>query len=337
MDMRQRDPASTLWLVFVALSVVWGTSFLFIKIGLDEGLPPFWLVTYRLWIAVLVLLGFARLTGARLPHDRAGLLTVAFLGLINVAIPFALITWGEQYIPSALASILNGLVPLFTIIIAALVLADEPITLNRLAGLLIGFVGAVLLLAHGFDAGASSPGQSADPALALAGELAIVLAAIAYAASAVYIRRRISGRPLIAERDGSRRPMRPVEIAIPQNVAAALLISVLALTVEHPDGGLVVLPASASAWFAVAWLGALGSALAYILYFRLLGAWGATRSTLVTYAMPVVGVIAGVLVLGETIEPREVLGMLLIIAGIALVNARIGMRRLYGRSPVVAD
>jgi len=335
--MQRRDPTLTLWLVFVALSVVWGTSFLFIKIGLDAGLPPFWLVTYRLWIAVAALLVFARLSGARLPSDRAGLLTVAFLGLINVAIPFVLITWGEQYIPSALASILNGLVPLFTIVIAALVLVDEPITVNRLLGLVIGFVGAVLLLSHGLDGGPASPGQSTDPALALAGELAVVLAAVAYAVSAVYIRRRISGRALIAEPDGSRRAMRPVEIAIPQNVAAAFLVSLLALTVEHPSGGLLVLPPSADAWFAVAWLGALGSALAYLLYFRLLGAWGATRSTLVTYAMPIVGVLAGVLVLGETIEPREVLGMLLIIAGIALVNARVGMRRLYGRKAAIAD
>jgi len=335
--MQRRDPVLSLWLVFVALSVVWGTSFLFIKIGLDAGLPPFWLVTYRLWIAVAVLLVFAWLSGARLPRDRAGLLTVAFLGLINVAIPFALITWGEQYIPSALASILNGLVPLFTIVIAALVLVDEPITVNRLLGLVIGFVGAVLLLAHGLDGGSASPGQSTDPALALAGELAVVLAAAAYAVSAVYIRRHISGRALIAEPDGSRRALRPVEIAIPQNIAAALLVSLLALTIEHPSGGLLVLPASAGAWFAVAWLGALGSALAYLLYFRLLGAWGATRSTLVTYAMPVVGVLAGVLVLGETIEPREILGMLLIIGGIALVNARVGMRRLYGRKAAIAD
>ncbi|MGZ6260366.1 MAG: DMT family transporter [Candidatus Limnocylindrales bacterium] len=338
--MRQRDPALTLWLVFLALSFVWGSSFLFIKIGLDQGLTPFWLVTYRLWIAVLVLLGLARLTGARLPTDRRALAQVAFLGIINVAIPFSLITWGEQYIPSALAAILNGLVPLFTIGIAAVVLTDEPITLNRLAGLLIGFVGAVLLLAHGFEAPpapVATTGAATDAPLALLGELAIVVACISYACSTVYVRARISGRPLLSEPDGSRRSLRPVEIAIPQNVTAALIVSVVALTWEHPASGLVELPPSASAWFAVLWLGALGSALAYLFYFRLVGAWGATRTTLVTYVMPIVGIALGVLVLGETIEPREILGTILIIGGIALVNSRLGARRLYGRTQTTPD
>ncbi len=335
--MRPRDPATTLWLVFIALSGVWGSSFLFIKIGLDEGLPPFWLVTYRLWIAVLVLLGAARLSGARLPRERDTLLTVAVLGLINVAIPFSLITWGEQFIPSALASILNGLVPLFTIVIAALVLTDEPITLNRVAGLLIGFAGAVLLLAHGFDGSAAVSNAAVDPRLALVGELAIVLACVSYAASTVYVRRRLSGRPLIREADGTSRAIRPVEIAIPQNVAAAVLITLVALTWEHPDGALLLAPPTMSAWFAVAWLGALGSGLAYLFFFRLIASWGATRTTLVTYVMPIVGILLGVLVLGETIEAREILGTILIIGGIALVNSNVGARRLLGRSAAPAD
>ncbi len=335
--MRQRDSALSLWLVFLALSAIWGSSFLFIKIGLDEGLPPFWLVTYRLWIAVLLLLGLARFGGARLPRDRGALLSVVFLGIINVALPFSLITWGEQFIPSALASILNALVPLFTIVIAAAVLSDEPITLNRVSGLLIGFGGAALLLAHGFEGSAAGAGQASDPSLVLAGEVAIVIACVAYASSAVYIRRRISGRPLIVEPDGTQRSMRPLEIALPQNVTAALAMSLVALTEEHPAHGLLVVPPTAAAWLAVLWLGALGSALAYLFYFRLVGAWGATRSTLVTYVMPIVGIVLGVLVLGESIEPREILGTILIIGGIALVNSRFGARRLVGRSPVPAD
>ena len=140
-----RGDALSLWLVFGALSAAWGSSFLFIKIGLEEGLPPLTLVTFRLLIAIVFLTVVLRLTRGRLPREPGTILRLAALGLIHVAIPFGLVTWGELWIPSALASILNGLVPLFTIVLAALLLRDEPITSNRLAGLVIGFVGAALL------------------------------------------------------------------------------------------------------------------------------------------------------------------------------------------------
>ena len=146
MSVRRPSPTLLPWLLFACLSLIWGSSFLFIKIGIDEGLGPLTVVSYRLGIATAFLLVVGRLTGARIPRDRRTLLTVGLLGLVNVAVPFMLIPSAEQYISSALAAILNGLVPLFTIVFASLALHDEPITVNRLGGLLVGFVGAVLLV-----------------------------------------------------------------------------------------------------------------------------------------------------------------------------------------------
>lgn len=321
-----RGDALSLWLVFGALSAAWGSSFLFIKIGLEEGLPPLTLVTFRLLIAIVFLTVVLRLTGGRLPRQRATIARLAALGLIHVAIPFGLITWGELWIPSALASILNGLVPLFTIVLAALLLRDEPMTANRLAGLVIGFVGAALLLSPQLRAG----DPTVDPTMVLLGELAVVVASLSYAFSAIYIRRYISGKPLVDDPVRGPRALTPVETALPQCVAAVVIVGVLALGFERPDGAVIV-PPTLPAWFAVAWLGIIGSGVAYLLFFRLISAWGATRTTLVTYVMPVVGIALGVIVLGERLDLAEVFGAVLIIGGLVLANSSIGQRRLYGR------
>jgi drug/metabolite transporter (DMT)-like permease len=316
-----------IWLVFVALALVWGSSFLWIKIGVTEGLTPLALVTFRLWIGVLFLVAAARLTGARLPKDRRVTVALGLVGLLNTAVPFVLITWGELWIASALASILNGLVPLFTIMIAAMVLRDEPITVNRLVGLLIGFGGAVVLLARNLG-----PSPTADAQLALLGELAVVIASVCYAFAAVIFRWKFSGRELIDDPVRGPRSMNPVEIALPAVFTGALATTAVTLAVDVRAGAIVI-PPTPLAWVAVVWLGTLGSGVAYLLYFRLLSAWDATRSTLVTYAMPIVGLALGVIVLRETIDLQVIAGSALIIAGIALVNSSIGQRRLYGRRP----
>jgi drug/metabolite transporter (DMT)-like permease len=324
--------ALALWLVFGALSAAWGSSFLFIKIGLDEGLPPLTLVTFRLLIAIVFLSVVLRLTGGRLPRQRGALYRLAALGLINVAIPFGLITWGELWIPSALASILNGLVPLFTIVLAALLLRDEPITSNRLAGLAIGFVGAVLLLSPQMTA--ADP--AVDSTMVLLGELAVVVASVSYAFSVVYIRRSISGKPLVDDPVRGPRALTPVETALPQCLSAVVIVGVMAFVLERPDGAFVV-PPTLPAWFAVGWLGIIGSGIAYLLFFRLISAWGATRTTLVTYVMPVIGIALGVVVLGERLGLAEVIGAILVIGGLVLANSSLGQRRLYGRGEAPAE
>jgi drug/metabolite transporter (DMT)-like permease len=321
----------TLWLAFAATAFAWGSSFLWIKVGLVEGLAPVTLVAYRLWIGALFLALVGRLTGARLPDDRRVLARVGSLGLLYIVAPFTLITWAELWIDSAVASILNGLVPLFTIVIASLFLHDEPITLNRLAGLLIGFGGAVVLLSRNLG-----PSAAGDPLLVVLGELAVLVASACYASSVVYVRHEFSGRDLVSDPGHGRREMTPVELALPQVFVAAVVATGLAAALEWTRPGTSVTPTTPTAWLAVAWLGLLGSGLAYLLYYRLLHAWGATRSTLVAYAMPIVGLVLGVVVLRETIDLQVILGSGLIIGGIALVNSHVGERRLYGRATAPA-
>lgn len=326
--MSARRPSAALvpWLLFLGLSTIWGSSFLFIKIGIDEGLGPLTVVAYRLGIATVFLLAVGLLTGARIPRERRTLLIVGLLGPVNVVVPFVLITSAEQYISSALAAILNGLVPLFTIVFASLVLRDEPITLNRLGGLLIGFAGAVLLVSPNLGGEAIGLGGTQ-----LLGEVMLVVACIAYAVSAVYIRRLVSGKPLARDADGTPRPLKAVEVSIVQSIVAFVLVLPMALVFEG-QGGLIAAPPSLRAAFAVTWIGLLGSGVAYLLLFRLIDAWGATRSTLVTYVMPVVGIALGVIVLQETLHPAEIGGTVLVIGGVVLANSSIGQRRLFGRA-----
>jgi drug/metabolite transporter (DMT)-like permease len=324
--------SAVLWIAFICLAFIWGSSFLFIKIGLEEGLAPLTLVTYRLAIATVFLVLVLRLTNGRLPDDRSDLARLGFLGVINIVIPFAFITWGEQYISSALASILNGLVPLFTIVLASLALRDEPITLNRLGGLLIGFAGAVLLLSPGLTAESFTGDQ-----LVLAGELALVAASLSYAFSAVYVRRFISGRRLVVDPVTGPRTLTPVESALPQSVVGLAVILASAVLFEPPaGGGVIAMPPTGAAWFAVSWLGILGSGVAYLLFFRIISAWDATRAALVTYVMPIVGIALGVAVLGERLHLAELLGAALVIGGLVLANSRVGQRRLFGRTSAPA-
>jgi drug/metabolite transporter (DMT)-like permease len=143
------------WALFFLLGFFWGSSYLFIKIGV-ESLPPLTLVAGRLFIGALLLATVVRLWGERLPRDRRTYGHLVVMALLNIVIPFALITWAEQSVDSALASILNATVPLFTIGFAAAFLHDEPVTVNRAVGLVVGFAGVVLLTSRSLGAGASS-------------------------------------------------------------------------------------------------------------------------------------------------------------------------------------
>jgi drug/metabolite transporter (DMT)-like permease len=192
----------------------------------------------------------------------------------------------------------------------------------------VGFLGAVLLASPNLGVG----GGSSDATAALIGELAVAGASLSYACAAVYARYAITGRALIDDPATGPRPPSPVEIALPQVAVATVVTAALAVVAEPPASGIIGVPASVQAWFSVAWLGLLGSGVAYLLYFRILRAWGATRSTLVTYVMPIVGIALGVTVLGERLHPAEILGSILVIGGLALASSSIGQRRLFGRA-----
>jgi drug/metabolite transporter (DMT)-like permease len=293
------------WILFVLLGLVWGSSYLFIKIGV-ETLPTFTLIAGRLAIGTLVLAGVLLAYREPLPRDARTYGHLVILALVNIVVPFTLITWGERSIDSGLASILNSTVPLFTIVLAALVLHDEPITVNRLVGLAIGFGGVVVLTSRSLGGGAGAD---------LPGELAMVGSSFAYASGNVYARRTV-------------RELRPMVPAFFQVAIAFAVTAVLALATERP----FEIAPRPDAIFAVAWLGLLGSGFAYLVFYRLLRDWGSTRTSLVAYLLPVVGIALGFVVLDETVDARILLGTALVIGGIALVNSRFGARRLFGRA-----
>jgi len=285
--------------MFILLGLIWGSSFLWIKVALGgdgaAGFSPLLLVTFRLAFGLAGLLTLLAVQGLRLPRDGRTLRACAVVGLFNTALPFVLITWGETRIPSSVASILNGTVPLFTLVIAHFALHDEPLTLSRVAGLVAGFAGVVLLVGRGLGSGAGS----------LTGQVAVVTAAISYAAAATYTRRVLRG-------------MSPLLQASTTMLFAVAVVAPATLALEWP----LVLPARPMAWVAAAWLGLLGSCTAYLLYFSLINAWGATRASLVTYVFPVVGLLLGILILDEPTDWRLLAGTALIVAGIVIVNAR---------------
>jgi drug/metabolite transporter (DMT)-like permease len=296
------------WLVFFGLGIMWGSSYLFIKLAVDS-FGTFTLISMRLAIGAALLWVVVRLTRTALPRDRRVYGHLLVMATVNIAIPFTLITWAEQSVDSALAAILNSTVPLFVLVIAPLFLPEEPIRLNAVVGLAVGFSGVVLLVSPGLvDA-------SGDPA----GELAMLGSSLAYACGNVYARRNVHGLPTLIP-------------AVFQVTFGLLIVGGLALLVERPWATATPDPV---AWFSVIWLGVFGSGFAYLAYFRLLSRWGATRTSLVAYLLPVVGIALGFVVLGEAIGPTLIAGAALVILGVALVNGRWGRRRLFAPTPPV--
>lgn len=293
------------WLIFLALGLMWGSSYLFIKLAVDD-FGTFTLVALRLAIGAALLWVVVGLTNQALPRERRLYGHLVVMALANVVIPFALITWAEQSVDSSIAAILTSAVPLFAIVIAPIFLHDEPIRVNGVAGLLVGFIGVLVLTSRDLAIAGSD----------LTGEIALLGAALSYAVGAVYSRHNMRG-------------VAPLIPAVVQVTFALLISGTIAILFEHPwtarpDG---------EAIFSIVWLGVVGSGFAYLAVFRLLASWGATRTTMVAYVIPVVGIVLGYLVLSEPIDGRLLVGTALVIAGVGLVHSRFGQRRLFGRVP----
>jgi drug/metabolite transporter (DMT)-like permease len=295
------------WLIFIVLGFFWGSSYLFIKIGVDHGLEPFTLIMFRLLIGFCLLATVVAVARQPLPREPRMYGHLFIMGAINIAIPFSLITFAENIpsIDSSLASVINSAVPLFVIVIAAIFLPGEMITVNRLVGLLVGFVGVAILVGLDLtDLGSANA----------VGELALIGATISYAIGNVYAKRYVHG-------------LRPMVPALMQVFFGLVITATLAFATEHP----LDVAWTPESLVSVFWLGLLGSGLAYLAYFRTLQRWGATRTSLVAYLLPIWGIGLGALVLSEPITPNMIVGAALIIGGIALVNSRYGTRPLFVR------
>lgn len=285
------------WAIFWLLGVIWGSSFLLIKVAVDE-LGPLPLVSVRIGLAALFMLGFLAFTGRRLPSARRERLALLFVGVMNTAVPFTLITWGEQNIDSGLATVLNATVPLWTLIFAHVALADERFSAQKLAGLLVGFAGVALLASR------ANGTENTNP---ISGQLAVLIASAFYAISTVVIRRYL-------------RRVEPLTIAGSSLIIGGIVVVPATLLMVRPLPSFSALGATTIA--AAITLAMLNTVVAYFLFYHLIDAWGATRTTLVTYVMPPIGVTLGWLLLDEPVDWKIVAGAALILAGIVAVNWR---------------
>ena len=292
--------------LLLLLAALWGASYLFIKVGVRE-LEPATLIALRLTIAFAILFGFlaARSGIARAFADlRATGRHAVVLGFINVAIPFWLIAWGETRVDSGIAAIANSTVPIFVALLAIRLRPSERANSQRLAGILVGLVGVAVLTGVHPEGGW----------WAIAGTLAVVLSSVFYARSNLYTQDHFA----------STSPL----------VTATACMGVAAL--DMLPAGLVQLPDALPRWKAfgsAAALAILGTALAYLILYRMLVAYGSARTSFVAYLLPVFALAYGALILDEPLRLNALLGLLLILAGVALGS---GLVRLPRRATVGA-
>ena len=281
------------WIVFITLGIVWSSSFLWIKIGVQE-VGPMSLVAFRMLFGALTAAVIAYFQGIPFTRDWKDWGIFAIFGPLSLAIPVFLISWGEQTIDSAVASILNATVPLFTLIIAHFWLSDDKITFQKTLGLLIGFAGVMILLSKDLLASAHA---------SVIGQGAVILASLFYAAGGVGIRKYTTHIHNV---------MRGVGLL----TTSAILMWLVGPVFERP----FEVPQLPITWIAALWLGILGSGLAMIMMYYLIHEIGPTRASLVTYLFPVGGVLLGVLFLNEHLSWQLIAGTILIIMSLVVVN-----------------
>ena len=295
------------WAMLLVLSILWGGAFFFSEVALRD-LPPFSVVFLRLalgaaalWVVFL----------ATVPSDqRQNLPWAAFamMGLLNNAIPFSLLVWGQTEISSSLASIINAGTPFFTVAVAYMFLKDERLSAIKIGGVIVGFIGILVLF---------GPEALSGDISGFWGQVACVGATISYAFAGVY-GRRFGGLP-------------PLATATGQVTCSSFILLPLVLLVDQPWA----LPVPGwDVWGSVLGMAIGSTTIAYILFFRILQTSGATNVMLVTFLVPVSAIVLGTLVLGEVLLPKHLVGMALIGAGLAVIDGRLlslfGGRRQSG-------
>ena len=295
------------WLLLIILSIVWGGSFFFVGVAV-EALPPLTIVALRVSLATVALLAVVQFSGMRMPSNPSIWVAFIFMGMLNNVIPFTLIVWGQTHIASGLASILNATTPLFTIVAAHLLTKDEKMTSNKVAGVIIGFAGVVIMIGH------EALGGLGDSVFA---QLAVLAAAISYSLAGIFGRRFAQSG------------IKPVVTATGQVTASSLILIPLAVFYDKP----FTLPMPGfEIWSAILGLALISTAFAYVLYFRILSTAGATNLLLVTLLIPVSAILLGTAVLGEQLELKHMLGMGLISIGLLSIDGR-AIQILISRFP----
>lgn len=285
-------PALREYVLLGVLATLWAASYSFIKVGV-ETIPPVTFIAARTLIAGLLLLAIMRARGVALPLDRRTLGMFAFQALMNSVLPFTLIAWGEQVVDAGLATILNSTTPLFAFLIAWLWLGQDRPSPGKLLGLAAGLAGTVLIVGpHAF-------GALGEQGLA---QLAIVVATISYAVAALFGRRFKGYDPMVP--------------AAGSMICGAAVLIPLSLAVDRPWA----LSPSADSLWALLGLSVFSTALAFVIYFRLLRTLGAVATTTQAFLRVPVGVLIGCLVLGETLATTAYAGLVLVVIGVAAMT-----------------
>ena len=285
------------WLLLLALVAMWGTSFLANKIAVSE-LPPLAVVAARLGIAAIVLYGLLVLRRRWRIGSRRLWTSFVIMALIGNCLPFLLIAWGQQRLDSGLAGILMAVMPLMTIVLAHWFVPGEPLTRRRLGGFLLGFTGMLVLV--GPEAILDRHGGAGT----LLAELAVLGGALCYAINAIIARHRP--------------PSDAIEAAAGVSIAAVLMLAPMLPTLDLP----LPFRLSSEAAVAVAFLGLIATALATVVYFRIITVAGPSFLSLINYLIPLWALAAGVIALGEQPHPRALIALALVLAGIALAESR---------------
>lgn len=298
-------------LMLLLLAALWGPSFLLIKVAVAE-IPPISLIFGRVGLAALLLYLVLRLSGGNLPRPGRIWIPLAIVALFQTALPFVLLSWAEQYIDSALAAILNGLTPLFTILLAHLLTADDKLTLAKAIGIGLGLIGVLFFVAPSLEAGMQAPTW---------GILAMIAVAASYGFAVVYAREHLNHLPSIVTPTG-------------QMILAAIYLLPLMILVDQPLSQ--PLP-SRQAIAAVTGLAIFGTVIAFIVYYRLLKSAAASYVSMVTYLVPVIGVLLGVIILDERLAWNDYIGAGLILLGVMIVNGTFRNLPLLGSRPTAAE
>jgi drug/metabolite transporter (DMT)-like permease len=292
---------ATGWLLIGILSILWGGAFFLIEVGL-RSFPPITLVFMRLVLAVPPMWIAIRLMGERLPTEPRIWGLLAIVGALNCALPFILFFWGQQYLDSGYASILNATTPLWGVITAHFLTSDEKATPARIVGVLIGMAGIVVMIGPEAMKGLSNN---------LLAQLACIVSTIFYSFAAIY------GRRL------SQTELTPMAVATGQTMMAALMMAPVVVLIDQPW---TMAPPRLDSTLAGLTLALFSTALAYTLYFRLIDRSGASNAQLVAFLMPILAVILGIAFLGESLSGGQIARAGLIAVGLAILDGRLVAR-----------
>lgn len=289
------------WIFFWIVAVIWGSSFLFMRIGVEE-IPPAQLAFIRIGIAAVCMNVVLFFTGRRYPTDRNTLVSLVLLGIVNTGLPFTLLAWGEQTVESGLTSILQAITPLFALLIAHFAFADERITPMKIVGISISFAGILVLTR--LD-NLTSLGD-------LGGEIAILVASLCYGIGTNFSRRMLRERGIDSI----------VVSTVTMTGATAFTFVLMYLVPLIGERAPVAISSLSGEVLQIMFvLGFLNTFIAYLMFYSVIGKLGGARASMVTYVVPVVAITLGAVFLNEVIDARLLFGSFLILLGLALVNS----------------